>query len=360
MKLVSHLVSLELLTPCWAGGADPATQADVRVATIRGQLRWWLCGLYPDDNADIRIFGAAAEGGMRASRVTLRLDKMEARVESQDLEAYMRMRTDQASKRESESYFLWPLRTQKRGALYPPKCESHASFSFSWSWLPFHAEQRELGLKIERAVRAFSLLGTRGTRATRGYGSVWNPEDKFNAPGELIAALSFLPPTVQVRLLPSVSDIGLQALAEAALWMRNLRIGTATYGERTEWGRNDHDVADPLQPEKRNAVVHRQALGMPLAQRFRRGNATTVVSSKYSSSDPMGGRGLMTDRYPSPVRIKVCRLAGKYRVLVVILRGLLLPENTKIRLSSKGGYAREALLSHDLVEHIATQGEAAH
>jgi hypothetical protein len=68
----------------------------------------------------------------------------------------------------------------------------------------------------------------------------------------------------------------------------------------------------------------------------------------------------MTDRYPSPVRIKVCRLAGQYRVLVVVLRDLLLPEKTKIRLSAKGGFSREALLTHDLVDHIAKQGETIH
>ncbi len=366
MKLTSQPTTLELLTPCFAGGASPTESAEVRVPTLRGQLRVWLRVLFPGQAMDDLIFGQAQRAPARASRVSLRLVSEESRKVSQNLLDYTGERDERDAMGKPESYFLWPLRPQpgseqKRGVLLPLKADRNACFTFAMTWFPpFASEEPALRPKLDAAVRAFSLLGALGTRATRGYGSVWGPDDQFADVESLRGALSFLPPNVQVRLLKPEFLTGRDALAGAARWMRSLRIGSANFGTPSQWGENDHDVADPAQGQSHNALVYRHALGMPLAQRFRRGNETTTVSAKYSPSDPTGDNGPTTDRYPSPVRIKVCRLAGKYRFLVVILRGLLLPEHTKIRLSAKGGYEREALLSHGLVEHIAAQGEAAH
>jgi len=366
MKLKSQPITLELLTPCFAGGASPSETAEVRVPTLRGQLRAWLRLLFPEQAIDDIIFGQAQRAPVRASRVLLRLVSEESRKVSQNLLDYIGARDERDAMQKAESYFLWPLcpqpgSEQKRGVLLPPGPDRNARFTFALIWLPpFAKEVAALQPNLDAAVRAFSLLGTFGTRATRGYGSVWNPDDKFANVEALKTALSFLPSSVQVRLLGSEFITGRDALAGAARWMRSIRVGSTGFGAPTEWGENDHDVADPARVQSQNAVVYRHALGMPLAQRFRRGNETTTVTAKYSQSNLAGGSGPTTDRYPSPVRIKICRLAGKYRVLVVILRGLLLPENTKIRLSAKGGYSREALLSHDLVQHITKQGEAAH
>ena len=89
---------------------------------------------------------------------------------------------------------------------------------------------------------------------------------------------------------------------------------------------------------------------MPLTQRFKRGQEVTNVQSKYRNA------GVETDRYPSPVRIKIIKLGGKCRVLIVILRRLLLKEGTDIYLSTR----RTAKLSHDLIRVISAEGTAIH
>jgi len=354
-------LALELLTPCWAGGAQPAEQAEIRVPTIRGQLRFWLRMLFPSRGLDEAVFGRADARGAVASRVAIHLAEASVLSNAQNLDDYTGKQGNAATS-DPEAYFLWPLRPtrqslQKRGVLLPRPNSAAASFTLRFTWLPpFRSEAAALLPSLEGAIRAFSLLGAFGTRSTRGYGSVWNPVDLFGNSESLTTALSFLPATIQVRLLPGAFTSGRGALAGAAMWMRSLRIGSATYGARTTFGQNDHDVADPSRGRRHNATVYRHALGMPLAQRFRRSDGTTTVSAKYSPANPAAGNGQMTDRYPSPVRIKVCRLNGKYRVLIVILRDLLLPEGTRIRLSAQGGYSRDAELSHKLVEHIAAEG----
>ncbi|MBI2924889.1 MAG: type III-B CRISPR module RAMP protein Cmr1, partial [Verrucomicrobia bacterium] len=67
---------LELITPCFCGGATPDKQAEIRAPSIRGQLRWWLRTLGGFQSLAVRgmsvreqenfIFGSTAGGEGRA------------------------------------------------------------------------------------------------------------------------------------------------------------------------------------------------------------------------------------------------------------------------------------------------------
>lgn len=350
MKLHQEIHTFELLTPAWAGGATPSESAEIRVSTLRGQLRQWLRLLYPKQHLDKAVFGSIADGeGANASLVQLRLVKAVVTSQTQDLAGYTGRSASDAV-HHPEGYFLWPLRTQKRGVLLPGQA---SRFSLEVRWYP--RPSSGLGNQgheaaLSNAIRAFSILGTLGTRATRGYGSVWKSELSFESSLDLSAALTFLPDEIIVRLHEGEYGDGRQALAAAARWMRGHRVGSSRFGDVTNAGKNDHDVADPMQPVMANAQLQRHALGMPLTQRFKRGNDVTNVQSKYRNA------GIETDRYPSPVHIKVIKLGGKYRVLIVILRQLLLPEGTTISLSTR----RTASLSHDLIGVMAAEGTSIH
>jgi len=349
MQIPKHTLRLQLLTPCWAGGADPATTAEIRAPAIRGHLRWWLRALFPEAHADTQILGSAADNNVRASAVSLAVQDVQARVLSQNLKDYTG-RQGKAALQHPESYFLWPLRPtqqslQKRGVLLPPPGQPLAAFTLEWTWLPpFFAQAGQWQPRFEQALEAWSLLGTLGTRATRGYGSVWDASCNFNTPDDFSQALAFLPDHINVRLLDGEFGDGREALAAAANWFRKLRLGTARYGGTpSTWGKNDHDVA--LGHGGRDAVVYRPALGLPLVQRFQRG--PTVATKLLNSPTP--------DRYPSPVHIKVVLVGGRYRVVVVIFGRHLLREGTDLKV----GDCR-VRLSLDLINHIRSSGLPIH
>jgi len=345
----------EFLTPAWTGGATPSASAEVRVATLRGHLRQWLRILYPGAGRDAAIFGSmAGDGGNTAavaSKVLLQLAKPVQSFATKNLVSYTGAGNEQDALLHPESYFLWPLRTQSRGVLLPG---ASSDFILRVRWFPMRdPSAADLRRDFGNAVRAFSLLGCIGTRATRGYGSVWEKGKNFDDVEQLQAALQFLPATVKVRLLDGEFNEGRKALAAAARWMRSYRVGSATFGTTTPEAVNDHDVADPAQAARTTATVYRHALGMPLSQRFNRGHHNTQNIQSSHRYD-----GAKSDRYPSPLRIKVVRMAGNFRVLVVLLHSLLLPAGTRISLSNHP--ARRAVLSHDLLNRMMRSGTDIH
>jgi len=346
---------LEFLTPAWIGGASPSAAAEVRVATIRGHLRQWLRILHPNAAYDDAIFGRIAGEGRNArassSCVALRLVKAVGSSQALDLPAYERLNRNTSR---DENYFLWSLASKPRGVLLPG---ASSEFTLSVRWFPTPASRNQTLRPIfASALRAFILLGCMGTRATRGYGSVWEKGKDLADAAQLRQELSFLPECVSVRLLDGEFDDGRTALAAAARWMRSYRVGSRNFGTTTDEAVIDHDVADPDRPARQNAVVYRQALGLPLAQRFRRDRETHVIQSKYREHP----NAAENERYPSPMRIKVIRMGGKFRVLVVLLRlpAFLLPEGTRISLNNRP--PRIAELSHQLLNRMMQSGTQVH
>ncbi len=357
MNLESQSIELEILTPAWATGGNQQ-QAELRVPTFRGQLRFWLRVLFPGGHRDEEIFGRADARGAQASCVSLCLKSWQARPAVQNLEDYTGKKGDDAL-HDPEAYFLWPLRPtndslQRRGVLHPAGAAPTSSLVLEMAWLPPALPRRTaLDGFLQRAVKAFSLLGAFGTRSTRGYGSVWPLRQDFATPAAFAHELEFLPDSVSVRLLAAATGSGRQALAEAARWFRRLRCGTSRFGEApSDWGRHDHDVSRNPQPDD---VLYRPALGLPLAQNYRNGPR---LQTKYGWLDPDSGRETWNDRYPSPFRFKVVRIAGKYRVILVLLRDQLLPETTRLRIEELGRPVGELRLSHELFDEIASAGEA--
>lgn len=50
---------LEFITPCFCAGANQAV-AEIRVPSIRGELRWWFRALGGNRRDEARLFGSAA------------------------------------------------------------------------------------------------------------------------------------------------------------------------------------------------------------------------------------------------------------------------------------------------------------
>src|SRR5438067_1221906 len=74
---------LELITPCFCGGAEPEKQAEIRAPSIRGQLRWWFRTLggfkslaqnKTVQEQEAMIFGSTAGDEARAGKLILRVN----------------------------------------------------------------------------------------------------------------------------------------------------------------------------------------------------------------------------------------------------------------------------------------------
>ncbi len=149
--------NIKALTPIFSYGADPyyttgkgrdknnhAGTPEIRAASIRGQLRWWMESLgYP--NKINAIFGTSADGGV-ASRVIVRISDIDGTI----------------GQRRCTQQHHWSTKT----------CYLEGT-SFSLQII----EKRD-GLKGEErqvlkdTIEAWLLMGTLGSRGTRAAGSL--------------------------------------------------------------------------------------------------------------------------------------------------------------------------------------------
>jgi hypothetical protein len=336
MKLHSQTIPLHLLTPCWLSGEDQLAP-DWRVASLRGQLRWWLRALAPGQRHDVSLLGGDHAAGMMSSCIRIESSPLAgAEAEQHDLTSYR-----STHPQSDETYFMWPIGNNRRRGAWMPRTEG-SGFDLKWSCLrPFSLTE-----EWNRCLRVFALLGSLSGRSSRGYGSIW---PRSNAPTDtdaLIGQLNqlTLPGHIRIRLLEGAHDHPRQALAAAALWLKSFRAGSNRSGIcPSKEGLEDHDlglriIARMAPP---NVQVHRPVLGLPLKQSYyeRRGSVTTKFN--------------LSDRYPSPVRIKIIRLGDEYRVLFILLDhdDYRLPLGSHVTLNGN-----HATITHDILTKMLASG----
>lgn len=143
---------VELLTPCFCAGADQ-TKAEIRVSSIRGQLRWWFRALGGTPEQEKEVFGGVhalrgerKEDAARASAVVLRVPPYDCRT-SQEL--------------------VMPHKKFQRAAV-------KAQTRFRVIMQARRANDEPLMQKAELAMKAWLLWGALGFRSNRGAGAVWH------------------------------------------------------------------------------------------------------------------------------------------------------------------------------------------
>jgi hypothetical protein len=199
---------------------------------------------------------------------------------------------------------------------------------------------------LDRALRAWLLLGSLGTRSRRGFGSVWPIGGDLATPAsldELATALMDLglPSDAKVITLndgaPQVDDV----LESAGQWLKQWRAGSdKSVPTPDRWGLHDHDATLGLGGK---TTTYRQALGLPMTQRYSDDRGT--FESRLADGD----------RWASPVHMKVARVGGKHVPVVVFLPSMAPPEGSEIFVSSRQTPARRKLkLDHGLLKAMMT------
>ncbi len=159
---------LKLLTPALIAGAHPKTlhgvaaTAELRAASIRGQLRWWHRFLGYDSSSEQRIYGAASGNSGQASGVLIRL--LDAPTPVQDPKSARALELHPAGG--IVEYLAFNLRKDgdQRSAI-PDGIEFHVLL-----------QSQRLGSDdwkiLLRTMEVFSWLGALGTRSRRCFGAL--------------------------------------------------------------------------------------------------------------------------------------------------------------------------------------------
>lgn len=346
---------LELITPCFCGGAEPEKQAEIRAPSIRGQLRWWFRALGGTKADEDRIFGAVAGQIAGASKLRLRVRPGAANHTAKNLEDYTGKKGN-AALQDAEAYFLWPLRPferngrryeQKRGCLEPKSGAGAVPFDL----LVTYAAQLSPSdiQRVQGVIRLWSILGSLGTRSLKGYGSVWPKRDRPITEAEL-RQLVINMPAGSVYLWKTGFPSARKALAWAATQYKKLRCGTNRFPPLTAspWGQNDHDAAD-RGASPRPTKVYRPVFGLPLKQSFR----PNPPSRPHGFDVITEWRGV--DRYASPLHIKIGHLDTGYCVILVFFDQRALRNGDQVTLRD-GGHQRTVTIDRGLWNHMKTLG----
>ncbi len=340
---------LELITPCFCAGADQG-RAEIRPASIRGELRWWFRVLGGTPEQEKAVFGGV-HGGVTASALVVRVTDVQGQTACKNLDDL-----GWNGPGHNIGYLLWPLRPtrrsdQKRGLLEPAgDADGFPRFRLTLTFRRFR-DARELD---SRVLETFTLLGSIGTRARRGFGGLWPVEGEIDgaqmrSPAdvqELSAKLKTLLNGTSIRVLALTSGEATwkEALDSCGDFLRRFRVGSGRFGAApSRWGRADHDL-----PIRGGDTAYRPVIGLPLAQRYRARGAARVFETSLDG----GG-----DRWASPVRFKIVRVQEGFLPLAVFVPDLAIPEGARITVYEKrGAVRRKAAVSHDLFRAMMDPG----
>jgi len=322
---------IEIITPCFCAGADQA-RAEIRVPSIRGQLRWWFRALGGTREQEKKVFGGVhrlegerKEDAARRSGLLLRLAKPVASDIAWNLED---MRIDRPGN--ARGYLLWPLRPQykkvngrrvlkhdqRRGVL-----PAGTKFTLLTK-AALGSGESEAAKLLGRATVSWLLLGSLGTRSRRGWGSLWpvslrsgsvpSGVDAFRS--HVAELLSGQPMIVNILSAQGHRQPE-EALDDLGAWLHKWRVGSRKFGQNPKaWGENDHRAG-----RGKSDVVYRATLGLPLSQRYSSEPRLTVETELPESS-----------RWASPVHMKVIRLGPLFYPLVVFFPEMAIPDGTSL------------------------------
>ena len=177
--------SLEFITPCFCAGAEPG-KAEIRVPSIRGELRWWFRVLGATAEQERGVFGGVHDGA-RSSALVIRVRDVEPLCDEADLRGL-------ASQNTGKGYLCHFIRVSGKanGSRNGPRWQAGAFFSpgtrFSMEVLTRHPLDPTLSSLVDRALQCFRTLGTLGLRSTRGLGA-WCERGGALPRGEDVARL---------------------------------------------------------------------------------------------------------------------------------------------------------------------------
>lgn len=334
----SVTLPLRVITPMFGGGAQSRASDDrhpIRPAAIRGHLRYWwraTVGAACADAKSLFVQEEAVWGSVnRPGRVSLEV----ATVSAGSSRRHGEIAPPATPQRGPlEGYFLFPFQAGKNNAEKQPEASGRENIQFKLT-LTYPAELRE---DVERALRAWLLLGGVGSRTRRGCGALsvedrdlarrfCPPMDKEGLRTWLVALAGPMPTTPRTWTVLAMGAlvVGQPAESRAAwrqlgtFWAR-LRKGHFTDGhpdynpmDGGKW--RDHATLKQFYEREEEIALAKPFLGLPII---------------YQAFPPRGGKPAsfggtveseFTSRMASPIVLKPVAFAdGRVAPVVAVLR----------------------------------------
>ncbi len=321
-------VTFRFVTPALLAGADQKS-AEIRAASIRGALRWWMNALNFDKEVINDLFGSAAGNRGQRSRVIVR--------DTTPNTPPVKLQTAQDITGSRSDYFLWPFEKKARGVI-------PAGFTASFSVIMRPGKSSEDSPVLENVLKAFLLLGSLGSRSRRCYGSIWPKHVEIDGvPWKIPATEDELKRELSC-IFDECANMEIDAISGKFLdyktainccidFLKKYRAGsTKSLKNLKKWGKNDHDVG-----LRKHGCVYRPVLGLPLIQSY---SKAPKVISKIKGYD----------RLASPVHFKVIPLNGLFVPIVFFCYSMLPEDETEVILEQNKELFRLPLQGFELVE----------
>jgi len=357
-------VILETVTPLFLGGADPRGEPELRAASIRGALRFWLRallgGVIGDRDLDAlrkaesAVFGSTDAG---ASPVLVRIRNLSGGAPT-PFSAI-------ASGRQGLTYlFFAAMGTQNK----PERKAIPAGSSFELELRPrAGAQDRNTLPKVYAALWLLTHLGGLGARSRRGAGSLQVTRVQGDAPNSALPSLEIrasAPEQLQTELQEGLSKLR-KSVGESAsvdcpsrfdvlhpnackIWVvgkvfSSWREALDAIGQRMQQFRNRREpdyqnVKNAVQGQRLTQPVERAAFGLPIVFYYRslKGAKGTLEGKRHN-------------RRASPLLIHVTRLSNrKYALVLTFFQAQLLEEGEKLKLKLKRQGVSECVSTPDL------------
>lgn len=306
----SETFHLELITPCFCGGAEPDQQAEIRAPSIRGQLRWWFRSLggfkslapIPVPKQESLLFGSTAGAEGQAGKLIVRVKPPINRKLTDSIDHPTPNMSD------PEGYLLFPLRQKGRKKTALP------TFSLTILW----GGEARLWPDILALAAVFGHLGALGFRSRRAMGALAFQND----PPELASALHRFAAhsSVFLKQLNAPAPMSRQQCIPAlANWLKSCRAhGRSGQNDKEKqssffrFAETDHDIGYKM-PGTQAKAAFRPALGLPIIQRNQKGTNNWEWDWNQQRHKAQG-------RFASPVLLRPHRDAqGRWHALVIFM-----------------------------------------
>lgn len=209
---------LEIITPCFCAGADPA-QAEIRAPSIRGQLRWWFRVLGGSKKDEAYLFGSVS-GDENSNSSSVRITVSDFKkgpiwspptIDQYSPQNYTWHFAAASGKLANAGPKATGPRWQQHG-LIPPKSTFRITITI------LRSIEKVTQDRFWLAVDAFLAFGTLGLRSTRGLGAVACATSRSWK--ELISPLEHAGFTIAVRQQPETFPTWESALRDWSSWLR--------------------------------------------------------------------------------------------------------------------------------------------
>jgi hypothetical protein len=204
---------LEFITPAFCAGADQS-KAEIRVPSIRGQVRWWFRVLGGTPEQERRVFGGV-HGTPARSAVMLRVTDVKATSNERDLPTWHNPRESPLAYLGYFATVSGEGRRYKAGAFFSP------GTSFRLLVRRCGPLERQDEALFEEALAAWTRLGVLGMRGTRAFGALRDCGERLTA--EQFLAWGHTLPNVRVKAEGSPCQGWLAAMSALGSFLKALR-----------------------------------------------------------------------------------------------------------------------------------------